>query len=161
MVLLRCLCENQLECLQVGIPPIFSHDYFYPFIILIHLVQYLAAVHAYGFILKLLRIDRGGETTVFAGAHYWLVLAALQAEAAAQGQEWPPAQPVPFSKACIYGMSIHNQRIESWWGQLLKGSERRWIVRNRSWSSLFTHDRIQSDLTLGFLQTFRKPRLLE
>ena len=140
MVLLRCLCENQLECLQAGIPPIFSHDHFYPFIILIHLVQYLAAVDACGFIPKLLRIDRGGETTLFTGVHYWLVLSALQVEAIAQGQEWPPAQPIPFSKACIFGMSIHNQRIESWWGQLLKGSERRWIVCNRTCSSIFSHD---------------------
>ena len=35
--------------------------------LLIHLLQYLAAVDACGFIPKLLRIDRGGETTLFTG----------------------------------------------------------------------------------------------
>ena len=139
MVLLRCLCENQLECLQAGISDLLQSPMITSIHLLIHLLQYLAAVDACGFIPKLLRIDRGGETTLFTGAHYWLVLAALQVEAMAQGQEWPPAQPIPFSKACIFGMSIHNQRIESWWGQLLKGSERRWIVCNRTASSIFSH----------------------
>ena len=74
--------------------------------------QYLTAVRQLGVFPKLIRSDKGTETTLLCNSH----LSLRRAE-----------QPdLPLSKAYSYGTSTKNQRIESWWNLLANAQTDTW-----------------------------------
>ena len=79
--------------------------------------QYLATVGSIKLIPKLIRSDKGGETTLLCNSH-------LALRRAANSQ-------LPLSKAYSYGTSTKNQRIESWWNLLAN-------AQTDTWRNLFT-----------------------
>ena len=108
------------------------------------LQQYLRVVEQYGFIPLIIRADRGKETGLAAGAHYWLSLdrpprhqANLPLSSSGEGNRDRNRdvqsssdinEPISFNDCWVYGKSTHNVAIERWWLQL---SERRaawWLV---------------------------------
>ena len=66
-----------------------------------------------------LRTDHGNETLTMAAAHYVLSNSARSTSEAE----------LRFLDCYLFGTSTANQRIEAWWGQLLKGQLSRWRVR--------------------------------
>ena len=77
--------------------------------------QYLDTVQDIQILPRFLRSDRGTETSLIADAHWTLVRKSINQE-------------LPLQECYRYGTSKENQRIESWWNQLSKGSLRRWRV---------------------------------
>ncbi|KAG0126490.1 hypothetical protein HOY82DRAFT_491784, partial [Tuber indicum] len=74
--------------------------------------QYLVAVKDLGIISKLIRSDKGTETTLLANSH----LALRRAQ----------KPNLPFCKAYSYGTSTKNIRIESWWNLLANAQTDTW-----------------------------------
>ena len=77
------------------------------------LVQYLRILER-GRLPRFVRSDRGKETVLLANAH-WLL----------RRHDHPD---VPFKEVYRYGTSKSNQRIEAWWGQLIRGCTRDYVV---------------------------------
>jgi hypothetical protein len=79
--------------------------------------QYLDTIQDTGYCPRIIRSDRGTETTMCADAHFKLSTSLRSNEEIAG-----------FEDAYWYGTSTANQRIESWWAQLSKGSIWQWRV---------------------------------
>jgi len=79
--------------------------------------QFLETVKALNMFLKLIRSDKGGETTLLCNSQ----LALRRAE----------NPDLPLAKAYSYGTSTKNQRIESWWNLLAN-------AQTDTWRNLFT-----------------------
>ena len=84
------------------------------------LAQYLAIVKAAGYIPEQIRADRGVETPLVAGAHYFL---------ARQASMEHPNTERTFEQCFIYGKSTRNIKIESWWEELSRSRAVFWRVR--------------------------------
>jgi hypothetical protein len=63
---------------------------------------------------RMLRSDRGVETTLIAAVHHRIVQSQLPE--------------IPLADCYLFGTSTANQRIEAWWGQLTKSMLFRWRV---------------------------------
>ena len=82
------------------------------------LQQYLESVRDLGYFPKILRSDHGTECPLAAEAHY-----------AFHRETWADEQTqLKFGNVYFFGGSTHNQRIESWWGQLEKSKLYWWRV---------------------------------
>ena len=79
--------------------------------------QYLTTVSSTQIVPKLIRSDKGGETTLLCNSH-------LSLRRASNSQ-------LPLAKAYSYGTSTKNQRIESWWNLLAN-------AQTDTWRNLFT-----------------------
>lgn len=124
------------------------------------LAQYVAMVGKWGFLPMTIRADRGAETTLMAGAHYWLSLPVRQQGDITQpftsvyrARQQVPAlendglpgtpvdqadpEPIEFEDCWSYRTSMRNMRIESWWGRLCEGRSKFWRVRIRPISKGF------------------------
>ena len=120
------------------------------------LAQYINVTGRYGFIPARIRADRGKETPLTAGAHYWLASAEprpirfqqpqpspfdnIQSSTEEYSTGSPPIESldddsdslslstVSFRDCWIYGKSTQNIKIESWWGRLCEGRALFWRV---------------------------------
>lgn len=130
------------------------------------LAQYIKMVEQYKYIPLLMRADRGRETGLIAGAHYYLsrnsdlaqrperprtIPQPQHHQATLFGDRQLPIRPVQISSSSntnsnrailsdngqsdltfhecwSYGKSIHNVKIERWWGSLCEGRARFWLV---------------------------------
>ncbi|KAH6954064.1 hypothetical protein BKA56DRAFT_603786, partial [Ilyonectria sp. MPI-CAGE-AT-0026] len=86
-------------------------------------LQYLSVVRELGFTPRIIRADRGKETPVVAGLHWY--------HSSQTGRErvqplTGEAVPIQFKDCFVYGKSIHNVKIESWWNRLCKGRSQFW-----------------------------------
>ena len=113
--------------------------------------QYVRAVSQYRYIPRILHADCRGETTLIAGAHYWLSLSATdrpnqgisspneddqggsgtsQQDIRSPTPELGNAIPgrLEFRECFKYGKSTRNIKIERWWGELCQGRALFWIV---------------------------------
>lgn len=80
--------------------------------------------------LNIIRSDRGRETLLTAAAHFFL----------SQGRNRifeGVREEVKFHDCWVYGKSIHNEKIESWWGRLATGSAAFWRASIRNNPILF------------------------
>lgn len=84
--------------------------------------QYLHVLSQRKTMPNLVRSDRGGETVLMAGAHYYLSKSRVRV------RDGNP-QDVRFQDCWIYGKSTHNEKIESWWLRLSRGRAKFWRVR--------------------------------
>jgi len=89
-------------------------------------LQYLSIIRERGFTPRIIRADRGKETPVVAGLHWY--------HSSHTGREriqplTGEAVPIKFKDCFVYGKSIHNVKIESWWNRLCKGRSQFWRVR--------------------------------
>lgn len=90
--------------------------------------QYLDCVRSNGYIPRKLRVDLGSETVLIGDAHLALRESSsdapsLSSDAPPSSSDAPPSSSITrFRNYFIYGRSIDNQRIESWWGQLAQSS---------------------------------------
>ena len=76
------------------------------------LTQFLDVVDEIGLQSRIVRSDKGTETTLLAEAHHKLLKA------------YDPD--IPLVNCYFYGSSVNNQRIERWWGTLTKGQLFKW-----------------------------------
>ncbi|KAH6988799.1 hypothetical protein BKA56DRAFT_477300 [Ilyonectria sp. MPI-CAGE-AT-0026] len=86
-------------------------------------LQYLWIIRERGFTPRIIRADRGKETPVVAGLHWY--------HSSHTGREriqplTGEAVPIKFTDCFVYGKSIHNVKIESWWNRLCKGRSQFW-----------------------------------
>ncbi|KAH8661805.1 hypothetical protein BGZ61DRAFT_368878, partial [Ilyonectria robusta] len=81
--------------------------------------QYLDVLSQRKTMPNIIRSDRGQETILMAGAHYYLSKTRVRA------REGIP-QDVRFRDCWIYGKSTHNEKIESWWLRLSRGRAKFW-----------------------------------
>lgn len=88
------------------------------------LAQYLDVLSQRKTMPNIIRSDRGGETILMAGAHYYLSKTRVRVR---EGT----IQDVRFNDCWIYGKSTHNEKIESWWLRLSKGRAKFWRVSKR------------------------------
>ncbi|KAK1989653.1 hypothetical protein LX36DRAFT_497281 [Colletotrichum falcatum] len=84
--------------------------------------QYLHVILQRGIIPCKIRSDRGVETVLAAGGHYFLSQDRTKPNPLAAEQSIP----IQFRDCWIFGKSIHNVKIESWWGQLCQASSAQW-----------------------------------
>ncbi len=87
--------------------------------------QYLNTLEDIKVCPRYLRSDRGVETPLCANAHH-----AVRRHALYKGDQQPE---LAFKDCYLYGTSTANQRIESWWGQLSKGTLYCWRVRSKTY----------------------------
>ena len=80
--------------------------------------QYLEAVKDLGYIPRILRTDHGVECPLAAEVHYALHRSSQEGR----------RSDLEFDTVYFFGGSTHNQRIESWWGQLQRGKLGFWRV---------------------------------
>lgn len=83
--------------------------------------QYLSVLQAKGVMPYLVRSDRGGETVLMAGAHFYLSQHRLRKRDGVEG-------PITFRQCWIYGKSTANEKIESWWLRFSQGRGGFWRV---------------------------------
>lgn len=93
-------------------------------------IQYLWAVGHLQYVPQLVRSDRGKETVLLCAAHFYLSQLQRKKRFVSEetGQEYEAD--LTFRDCCVYGKSIHNSRIEAWWGQLQKSRALVWRVRS-------------------------------
>ena len=92
------------------------------------LAQYVYIVEQYGYIPQILRADRGKETPLACGAHFWLSSSQRTNLVRDEVTGLEQASPVTFRDCVIYGKSTKNIKIESWWGRLSDGRSHFWRV---------------------------------
>jgi arginine repressor len=92
-------------------------------------LQYLSVIRTLGFAPRIIRADRGKETPVLAGLHWYLShLSGRERVSPLTGV----SSPIQFRDCFIYGKSINNVKIESWWNRLCKGRTQFWRVSSSS-----------------------------
>lgn len=88
-------------------------------------LQYLSIIRTLGFAPRIIRADRGKETPILAGLHWYLShLSGRERVSPLTGV----SSPIQFRDCFIYGKSINNVKIESWWNRLCKGRTQFWRV---------------------------------
>ncbi|KAI9882893.1 MAG: hypothetical protein M1823_005351 [Watsoniomyces obsoletus] len=103
------------------------------------LKQYLCVVQDGGIVPRILRSDRGTETTLCANAHHML---------RSQQSYESTGNNCTLESCYFYGTSTANQRIEAWWAQLSKGALFNWrnyfrqLVEQNLFDSSLKTDRI-------------------
>jgi hypothetical protein len=95
--------------------------------------QYLNVVKDYRYLPIAIRADRGTETALLAGAHFWLSSGVRRAGRqvpyqAPQDSDIQDSSPLQFNDCWSYGKSTQNVKIEAWWGQLCNGRAMFWRV---------------------------------
>ncbi|KAG8674007.1 hypothetical protein FPOAC1_007326 [Fusarium poae] len=109
--------------------------------------QYLYALQQRETMPYLIRSDRGNETLLMAGAHYYL------SQAQVRKRNNTTLDQVQFDDVWIYGKSTHNEKIESWWLRLSKGRAKFW----REYFSIitaegqFSHDYLSDRIAILYL----------
>jgi hypothetical protein len=100
------------------------------------LIIYLRMIRRLGRIPRLIRVDKGVETSLLAWAHYTLRKATYDAQytqsvagAERLGEEPlpPPPPPLRFEQVFFWGPSTRNVRIERWWRSLADSSLREYL----------------------------------
>jgi hypothetical protein len=91
--------------------------------------QYMDVIRQTGVIPYRLRADRGTETPVIGDIQYEL---RRQTEFFNGEILLEEIETFPFDQAFLFGTSMKNQRIESWWRHLQTGALRPWRVRSSS-----------------------------
>jgi len=95
--------------------------------------QYINVVANGGYLPLLLSADRGSETPLVAGAHYYLSAAVRDGPSPVQRQR--PSNPLEqdgtglhFKDCFVYCKSLRNIKIESWWDKMNRGRAIVWRV---------------------------------
>ena len=83
--------------------------------------QYLHVLSERQTMPNIIRSDRGRETILMAGAHFYLSKERVRVRDSIQ-------QDVRFQDCWAYGKSTNNQKIESWWLRLSRGRAKFWRV---------------------------------
>jgi hypothetical protein len=86
-------------------------------------LQYLSVLKQRKTMPARLRADHGSETALIALIHYFLSSTRVKYNDTER-------QHLTFDDCFFYGRSVHNTRIESWWGQLSNGRLQLWRVSN-------------------------------
>lgn len=84
--------------------------------------QYLEVIKQRGIMPNIIRSDRGVETALVAGAHFFLAQPRIRVDDSGQRRD------LRFRECWVYGKSINNEKIESWWLRLYKGTVEPWRV---------------------------------
>nr|XP_036584440.1 uncharacterized protein CTRU02_05514 [Colletotrichum truncatum]KAF6793958.1 hypothetical protein CTRU02_05514 [Colletotrichum truncatum] len=86
------------------------------------LAQYLSTLLSRGIMPQTIRSDRGTETILTAGSHWYLSQDRTKKAPLQPGQDVP----IQFRDCWIFSKSIHNVKIESWWNQLCQAQSATW-----------------------------------
>lgn len=93
--------------------------------------QYLETVRRYNVCPQRIRSDRGSETPFMADIHFQFYLQHLIDQGIVQGEVTDEQNLKEIFRDCyVYGTSIRNIRIESFWSRLLKHQLMPWLVRH-------------------------------
>ena len=92
--------------------------------------QFCKAVQFHNKFPRIIRSDRGAETSILADIQYDLAVTDMYDKGISPVDENGEAlDEWPLQKFYVYGTSTLNVRIESWWRQLRRGQTGNWMVR--------------------------------
>ena len=99
--------------------------------------QFCKAVQFHNKFPRIIRSDRGAETSILADIQYDLAVTDMYDKSISPVNENGEAlDEWPLREFYVYGTSTKNIRIESWWGQLRRGQTGNWQVRYFSFSNV-------------------------